>query len=81
MSDSSMLDLEKILNARLEMSQQERLALNETIENLDTKIKNMVSRIGPKVRETHEDITSSIRLLEVIHSKSTQTKADEREAM
>ena len=75
------LNLEKILNARLEITQQERVTVKEALDNLDAKIKTLSSRMGIKPKETLEGLTEMMRTLERSHATTTQSKNDERQFM
>lgn len=75
------LNLENILNARLEITQQEKASIKEGLDSLETKIKSLSTRMGVKPKEKTEEITEMIKVLERSHATTTQSKNDERQFM
>ena len=73
--------LEAIIAHRLEITQQERVAIKSKLDLLDTRIEKLKVTIGNRPRETEASIEAAINQLEKRHTTTSQTNEKEREFM
>ena len=71
-------NLDEIIALRLELTQQERAIIKESIEAVDVKIKSVISHIGIRPKETDAELTTMMHRLEHTHTTTSQTNAQER---
>lgn len=77
-TDDSLLELEKSLLSRLELTKHERVHIKEGIEHLNAKIKVLFGSTKNRPRETDEEIVDTIKMVEYTHATTPQTNLDER---
>lgn len=73
--------IDKSLQQRLSVVQEERKGLREQLDYLETRLKSMLSHIGNKPRETEEQLIETSRRLEYEHATRPQSNSDERHFM
>ena len=74
-------NLDEIIALRLELTQQERLVIRESLEAVDVKMKLMITRIGVRPKETDVELADTMRKLEHTHATTSQTNVLERAFM
>ncbi len=74
-------ELETLLNERLEAVKLEKTGLKETVDSIDTKIRNQIAAIKEAPKETEQEITVAMQKLERTHSTTSQTTVQERQFM
>jgi uncharacterized protein YlzI (FlbEa/FlbD family) len=82
-SDPKMVDLipnnlEEIIALRLELTQQEKFVIKESIDAIDTKIKSAINHIGARPRETDVELVAMMSKLEHVHNTTPSDNAAER---
>jgi transcription antitermination factor NusA-like protein len=79
-----MSDLESILKARLDVSQNEKQSIRENLDSFDTKVKNLIGKIDKFKdvrRDKDDELASRIVALEYKHDTTSGSNADERQFM
>lgn len=71
-------NLEEIIALRLELTQQEKNVIKESIDGLDAKIKSAINHIGVRPKETDAELVAAMNKLEHIHNTTSSTNALER---
>ena len=79
--EESLLELEKSVQARLQLTRHERQHIKECIESLDNKIKTLIGSTKGRPRETDQQLVDNIRMIEYTHATTPQTNVDERQFM
>ena len=74
-------NLDEIIALRLELTQQERLVIRESLEAVDVKMKLTITRIGVRPKETDVELADTMRKLEHTHATTSQTNVLERAFM
>jgi KH domain len=70
--------LEEIIALRLELTQQEKLVIKESIDVIDGKIKSAINHIGQRPKETASELVATMNKLEHTHNTTPSTNAAER---
>ena len=70
--------LEEIIALRLELTQQEKLIIKESIDVIDGKIKSAINHIGQRPKETASELVATMNKLEHTHNTTPSTNAAER---
>jgi predicted PilT family ATPase len=76
-----MANVEEMLSTRLEKARLERSARKDELDMVDAKLRSLISRAGPKQRESLDDIARTEAKLEKKHRSEPQTSATERAFM
>lgn len=79
-----MSDLESIIKARLDVSQNEKQSLRDSLDSLDTKVKNLIGKIEKFKdvrRDKDDELASKIVALEFKHDTTPGSNTDERQFM
>lgn len=74
-------DFLAILNGRIEVTQTELKGIRDKCTTLDAQIKNGITRIGSRPRESMDELKNETERLERIHKTTPQSNADERKFM
>ena len=81
MSTESSFEMYEMLLERQNITRGERLALKASMDTLDTKIKNLISRVKNRPRESDDELVKRMDDVELYHNTHPQTNKDEREFM
>ena len=81
MSTDSSFEMYEMLLDRQNITRSERLALKASMDVVDTKIKNLISHVKNRPRESDEELVKRMHEAEKYHATHPQTNKDEREFM
>lgn len=74
-------ELEVLLTERLETVKQEKTAIKDAVDSLDTKVRNLIATIGKVPNESEHEINAAMQQLERTHATTSQSTAQERQFM